>query len=363
MNSTSGFTESELYDRNQTPRAKRPLRVCLPTIYHFDSTDGVQLRLTNFQGGSKGPVLLSHCIGVSQRMYSTDTIATNLLEYLYENEFDVWLVDHRLSIELPSAYRQSTMDDVATKDYPAAVRKVLELSRAKSLQVVAHGVGSSTFTMAMLAGLQGVRAAVCSQVSTDLIVPPLNLYKSYLTSFAKTIGLRALSTYTDNDASWLSRTYNWLTSHYPMEQEERCKNNVCQRITGLYGNLYEHSQLSAQTHRSLHELFGVVNLTAMSQLSRISIARHLVNAVGEEVYLPYLNRLAIPIAFIHGAENICVLPESTEITLDRVTKANGSGLYQRFLIPEYGHVDCILGKNAVNDVYPHILGHLQNSES
>lgn len=100
----------------------------------------------------------------------------------------------------------------------------------------------------------------------------------------------------------------------------------------------------------------------MSQLSRISIAQHLVNAVGEETYLPYLNRLAFPIAFIHGTENICVSPESTEITLDRLGKANGTGLYQRHLIPDYGHVDCIIGKNAVNDVYPHILNHLQSSD-
>jgi cholesterol oxidase len=295
-------------------------------------------------------------------MYSTDTISTNLVEYLVEHEFDVWLVDHRLSIELPSAHRQSTMDDVATKDYPATVGKVLELSRARSLQVVAHGVGSSTFTMAMLSGLQGVRAAVCSQVSTDLIVPPINRFKSSLTPVVKAIGFGSLTTYSDNDASWFSRLYNWGASQYPMEFEERCRNPVCHRISALYGNLYEHSQLNEETHNALHELFGVVNLTAMSQLSRISLAGHLVNASGEEAYLPHLGRLAIPIAFVHGANNICVLPESTQITLDRLSKANGSGLYQRFLIPDYGHVDCIFGKNAAVDVYPKILDFLQSSD-
>ena len=362
MKKTSEFTETELFDRKLPQRKKRQLRVEEPEVYYFDSGDGVQLRLLRYQGGSKGPVLLSHCIGVSQRMYSTDTIETNLLEYLYQNDFDVWLLDHRLSIELPAAYRQSTMDDVATKDYPAAVAKVLELSRAKSLQVVAHGVGSSTFTMAMLAGLQGVRAAVCSQVSTDLFVPFLNLLKSYLTPATKAIGLRTLSTYTDTDASPFDHAYNWAIKFYPMEAEERCRNPVCQRITGLYGNLYEHDQLNAETHRALHEMFGVVNLTAMTQLSQISTTTHLVNAAGEDVYLPHLERLAIPIAFIHGADNVCVLPKSTEITLDRLTKANGSGQYVRHLIPGYGHVDCILGKDAANDVYPLILSHLENSD-
>lgn len=246
--------------------------------------------------------------------------------------------------------------------YPAAVNKVLALSHSESLQVVAHGVGSSTFTMAMLSGLQGVRAAVCSQVSTDLVVPFLNLFKSYKTPLAKAIGMRTLTTYTDRDASLLSRAYNWMMNFYPMAAEERCRNPICQRISGLYGNLYEHDQLNTETHRALNEMFGVVNLTAMAQLSRISIAKHLVNAEGDNVYLPHLRRLAIPIAFIHGAENICVLPKSTEITLKRVTEVNGSGLYQRHIIPNYGHVDCILGKTAVGDVYPHILSHFGKFE-
>lgn len=363
MNSLPQFTELELFDRTQPPRVKRPLRVKSPDIFYFHSADGVQLRLTRYQGGSKGPVILSHCIGVSQLMYSTDTIDTNLLEFLYTHDFDVWLLDHRLSIELPAAHRQSTMDDVATKDYPSAVNKVLEISRAKSLQIIAHGVGSSTFTMAMLAGLQGVRAAVCSQVSTDLYVPLLNLTKSYLTPLSKVLGFRTMTTYTDTDASPIDRVYNWLIKAYPMEAEENCNNPVCQRVTGLYGNLYEHNQLSQETHSALHELFGTVNLSAMTQLSRIATTRHLVNAAGEEAYLPHMERLAIPIAFIHGADNVCVLPKSTEITLDRVSKANGADLYVRHLIPDYGHVDCIIGKNAVSDVYPLILDHLQNSES
>ncbi len=32
--------------------------------------------------------------------------------------------------------------------------------------------------------------------------------------------------------------------------------------------------------------------------------------------------------------------------------------YERHVIPEYGHIDCIFGKNAYIDVYPFILKHL-----
>jgi cholesterol oxidase len=152
------FTRLDVFDPEAPPRAKRPLRVEPPQAFDFPSTDGVGLRLTRYQGGDKGPVMLSHCIGVSSLMYAIDTINTNLLEYLFEHGFDVWLLDYRLSIELPASRSQSYLGDVATRDYPTAVARVQELSGANSVQVVAHGVGSSTFTMALLAGLQGVRS-------------------------------------------------------------------------------------------------------------------------------------------------------------------------------------------------------------
>ncbi len=37
------------------------------------------------------------------------------------------------------------------------------------------------------------------------------------------------------------------------------------------------------------------------------------------------------------------------------TRVNGVGSSKRYLIPGYGHIDCIFGKNAAKDVYP-IIG-------
>ena len=42
--------------------------------------------------------------------------------------------------------------------------------------------------------------------------------------------------------------------------------------------------------------------------------------------------------------------------------ANGSSLYKRHVIPGYGHIDCIFGKNAVNDVFPFVLEHLEATQ-
>ena len=135
-----------------------------PEIYYPVTSDKVQLRLTRYCGGTKGPVMMSPGFGVSTMSFSTDTIDTNLPEYLYANGYDVWLFDYRASPDLPSAATLFSLDDIARKDYPAAVAKVREVSGASSVQMVAHCVGSMTFLMAMMAGLEGVRSAICSQL-------------------------------------------------------------------------------------------------------------------------------------------------------------------------------------------------------
>ena len=56
-----------------------------------------------------------------------------------------------------------------------------------------------------------------------------------------------------------------------------------------------------------------------------------------------------------GEKNCCYLPESTETTFNLVKEAHPQQDYSRFVIPDYGHLDCIYGENAEHDVYPHIL--------
>ena len=81
-------------------------------------------------------------------------------------------------------------------------------------------------------------------------------------------------------------------------------------------------------------------------------ARKLLNAGGEDVYMPHIDRLKIPITFIHGEMNHVFDPKSTLTTYNKLREANGDQLYKRHVIPGYGHNDCMYGKNAVVDVFP-----------
>ncbi|WNG37318.1 choline dehydrogenase [Archangium violaceum] len=353
-----------LLDPNAPPRKKRPLRAPAPKLFPFKARDGVELLLTRYQAGTKGPVILSHGLGVSSRIFSIDTIETNLLEYLCANGYDVWLLDYRSSILVPAANTQYSADDVAMKDYPAAVAKVLEVTGAPSVQMVAHCYGATTFSMALLGGLQGVRSAVCSQISTEFVVPKLVELKAGLhtPNLLDRLGIKSMTAYTDSKAEWMSRLYNQAVELYPVDADEECDNPVCHRITFMYSLLYEHAQLNQATHAALHEMFGVATIKAFDGLADMIRAGHIVDAWEKDTYRPHLKRMALPIRFIHGERNGCFLPESTQRTYEALVKANGPALYSRRLIPEYGHIDCIFGKNAARDVFPHILEHLEATQ-
>ncbi len=352
---------NSVFNPDAPPRKKRPLRAPAPELHVFNSLDAVPLLLTRYKGGTKGPVILAHGLGVSSKIFSLDTIDTNLVEFLVAHNYDVWLLDFRVSIDLPASFMESTADDVANYDYPAAIAKVKEVTGAQTVQMLVHCFGSTTFFMSMLAGLQGVRSIVCSQISNDVIAVPMTQAKAalHIPNLLDKMGFASLTAYVDTHADWKNRLFDDALKLYPMQFKERCDNPVCHRITFLYSLLYEHAQLNSATHDTLHETFGIANMASLEHLSLLVRTKHLVDAKGGEVYMPHLDRLKLPICFIHGAENQCFLPVSTEITFNALREANGKDLYSRHVIPGYGHIDCIFGQSAAQDVYPYMLDHLE----
>jgi cholesterol oxidase len=358
-----GLGKDYLFDPD-VERERRPLRVGQPIVYPVETADGVIVRLTRYQGGDKGPVILAHGLGVSSLIFSIDTIETNLLEFLYEQGYDVWLLDYRVSIDLNSSQEAYNGDHVAKLDYPAAIDKVRELTGRDSVQVVSHCYGATTFTMAALSGLQGVRSAVLSQVCTDVESGLLTDIKAglYIPEVLDRLGVDSMTAYVDQNRGWLDTLYDTaLKLFYPIQGEERARSPVHRRITFLYGTLYELDQLNDATFKALHEMFGIANIAALEHLATIVRAGKVVNAQGEDVYVQNADNWNFPTRIIHGAENACFLPVSTERAIARLQAANGNVEFSRKVIPEYGHIDCIYGKNAARDVYPHILEHLEQT--
>lgn len=348
-------------------RKKRDLRAPSPEVHYFTTADGKRLRLLRYAGGKKGPVLFTHGLGVSSLIFSIDTIDTNLLEFMVAAGYDCWLLDYRASIDLPYARELWTADDAAREDYQPAVDLIREKTGARAVQVIAHCFGATTFVMSMLGGwLTGVRSAVISQIATDVVVPYFPqrmLAQLRAPSLLSAMGMDHVNARAETADGISERIADAMIRVFvPFRREERTRNATSNRITALYGQLYETAQLNNLTFEAaLPEMFGEANIDAFKQLARIARGGTIVDASGADTYLPHLERLAIPITFIHGERNRCFLPESTARTVARLAERNGAALYERHVIPDYGHIDCIFGKSAATDVYPHILAHLERT--
>jgi cholesterol oxidase len=214
--------------------------------------------------------------------------------------------------------------------------------------------------MAMLAGLEGVRSAVISQISAHVVTPPLVRLKAGLHTpgVLDALGVESLTADASAREGFFSRLYDRALALYPVDADEHCDSAVCHRFSFMYSPLYEHARLNRATHERLHELFGGATMRAFEGLALMARRGHVVDARGEDAYLPHLDRMAIPIRFVHGAENQCFLPASTEQTLEALAARNGTSLYSRNVIPGYGHIDCIFGQSASTDVYPFVVEHL-----
>lgn len=340
------------------PVVNRPLRVADEEVYDVATSDGQEVRLTRFHGGDKGPVVLAPGYGTSTLAWTIDTVETNFPEFLNEHGYDVWLLDYRASPALEAASTDYDIDDIAQRDWPAAIAKVREVSGSDTVQAVPHCMGSMSFVMAMAAGLEGVRSAVCSQLGLHPVPVVMNRAraKMRMATLMHGIGLERLSATFHEDALE-DRALEAVMKHVPVKQ--RCDSPVCHRIQFIYGDVYDHAQLNDKTHDSIVHIFGKTRMTAFKHIQRMIRKGHAVDANGEEVYMSHLDRVNIPITFLHGEHNRMFIPRSTELTYAALREANGDELYSRKMIPGYAHMDCWIGENAARDVFPIALDELE----
>lgn len=319
---------------------------------------GANLALTRHRGGTKGPVLLAAGFGMQAASFAMPTIDTTLTEHLAEAGYDVWLFDYRASIALASCRTSFTIDDVARDDWPSAVAEVRRLTGAESVQVLGHCVGSVTILMAVLAGMEGVRSAVCSQFSVHPHPGWLNRTKNALHVGEALEALRLRGIDDDSAPTAPNKALDLLLAAVPVPRGERCGRPVCRWINATYGLTHTHSQLNEATHEMIDEAFGFGNVTGLQHLARMHRARRAVSHDGRDAYLPHVDRLSMPILFIQGSLNPIFRPSGTRRTVDWIAGHHGPDRVAYLELPTYSHLDTMIGRDAATDVFPAIVAHL-----
>ena len=311
------------------------------------------LRLTRYRAGDKGPVMLAAGFGMSSHSFLASTIETNLTEFLAGCGYDIWLFDYRAGIDLPSAGTEFTIDDIAREDWPAAVRKVLDETGREDLQAFGHCVGSVSLQMAILAGLQGIRTAVCAQFPMHPATSVFNMVKSQIhtADVLGTLGVHGVSP--DTHPALQDETLDIALRALPMPAEEHCSQAVCRWINAVYGCTHRHAQLNDATHRAINEMFGFGNIETMEHLSLMLRKGHAVTHTGGMDYFDHPERMAgTRLLLLQGMHNYIFHPVGSFRTWRWLRSQHPQGDYQRKELPGYAHLDAIVGTRAAVDVYP-----------
>ncbi|HVV37350.1 MAG TPA: hypothetical protein VHC63_12150 [Acidimicrobiales bacterium] len=349
--------------RHAPPRPHRPLDLPPAQVHPYRTDDGVDLRLTRYRGGDKGPVVLVHGMGANPLTYTLDTVKPNLAEYLVAHGYDVWIQEWRGSTQLPASTGQFNADDVANLDHPAAEKAIAALTGRRDLHWVTHCVGSMTWMMATLAGTTTPASLLLSSVGAHPIAPRLTRLKARLRApgMLHRLGVQLMTTDSYDDESLGAKAFDALLRFNPIPREERCASSVCRRLSFIYGISVHHAAVDELTHATLHELFGVTDLTMMTHLATCARVGHLVAADGRDVYMPNVKRAQLPITLFHGAHNLVWLPESTKQTYDWLVGELGPDGFERILFDNHGHQDNMMGAQSAQAAFPAVVRHLERA--
>lgn len=362
-------------ETNEGHIAPRSQSLAVPTRAGGEQEGSINLLLTNYQRTDAQPVLLLHGLAQGSEIFRTRGI-TNMARYFYEHNFDVWLLDYRLSnlVLTHLEDRKWGMDEIALFDIPMAIEKVYEETGGKKVAIFGHCVGACTLAMAVLAKhslSDKIQAAVTNAIHPWVTASPGNRFRAKLGNFSRDWIpgglLDPIPKSTDSAAHRVIDRLAFSLARMREVQDDHAEfcgsalsNNICDRMTFLYGRMWNHENLHRKTHETFEQMLGPAPLGVYQHLYYFSQLRRITNAEGENTYLNRRNiesNWNIDILFVHGGDSLVFNPHSAVRSakhMSRFQKKRPASRQKRIgyeIYPGYGHMDVIFGKNAHQECF------------
>ncbi|GAA4241706.1 hypothetical protein GCM10022254_71620 [Actinomadura meridiana] len=346
------------------------------STYPVTTEDGLGLTLTRFlREESDNVVLLLHGLTSSSDLYIMPEIP-NLASHLLDNGFtDVWTLDFRMSGRYPydTETHRYTLDDIALYDFPPALAELRKHIGDRKLHVFSHCLGAVSFSMAVFAGtISGITTLTCNSVSLTPRVPKWSRFKLGLGTWMLeyVVGLPFLDPRFGHAPRF---TRAWMTSRGVSMFHRECDVRACHMQSFQWGAgrpaMYEHDNLLPETHARVADICGA---SAMNYYRHV---RKMVKAGHSVKFAPNDRRYAaLPENYLTNAADVetsllLLAPGNNRVFTDsnvhlhKILEKAAPGRHELAVLPGYGHLDPIIGKDSHIDVYPLVVDFLKRHSS
>ncbi|KAI1391493.1 FAD/NAD(P)-binding domain-containing protein [Hypoxylon trugodes] len=355
-------------------------------LFSITASDGVVTRLYMWEPTNKTietkNLFMIPGASVDHQIYALPTIRYNAVNYFRRAGYRVFVAVHRIGMLMLAQNNWTTFDarldlkaclKFIREEYPDSTPKGTRSGIIpEPIYTIAHCMGSVAFSAGLLDGTipsKWVKGITCSQVFMNPIWNTMNLIKILALPIPadrmyRMLGGNWFSFSTSKNDSYLQKGLNELLRLMPDERKEICNNASCHRCTMALGRCWNHRNLNEATHRQIDRFFGGVSITLLHLLMRQGYEGHVMgnSPLYERLDTKQnINKLrGVPILLFVGRDNAVLSPESTERTYEVLTDAFGTGddasgvQYRRRVVPDYGHLDCWMGRNAWKDIYPFV---------
>lgn len=371
-------------------------------VLHYDvqfPLRPAEVLLTNYANPGRPPIALIHGYSASGSTFTHPAIPEPLARHLWRGGHDVWVVDLRTSAALPTAKLPWRFEDAAFVDIPAAVAKIRALT-GRRVNVLAHCIGAVQLSMALLADRGALerweradgsapwrRAArvrpllkhlpdnigriVLSQKGPMLAYSDANVMRAYfLRALRRAIlpqdyQFRSPGTQTAG-GSLMDRLFSTLP--YPDEEfllenpflppwQRAAWAGFRHRMDALYARDFSLGNIAPQTLAAIEDLFGPLHLDTVAQAIHFARLNTITDASGE----PFDTSAARlkkrwpgnGTMGLHGEKNGLVDVHSLHVLRQQMDFAGVP--FEEKVIERYGHQDCLIGRDAARDVFPHVV--------
>ncbi|MEX2557704.1 MAG: alpha/beta fold hydrolase [Actinomycetota bacterium] len=328
------------------PRPLTPPRVEW-RLEHAPTDDGWDLALYRYEGGRTDvpPVILCSGFACTHHFFDFDD-RYSLARYLARRGFDAWALELRgRGASLParaSARRTWTFDDLASLDFPAAVRHVAARTGRRPAWV-GHSMGGLLGYAAL-----GSDPSRCGDIAGLVTMASPTVQVPAGSHLVKLVGEGLLATSSRHLPQRRALTTLWLLARSSPRMLEVGMNtsNVDRRAFG----------------RALRRFICDVPAAKLRQFVRWSRTGSFGSADGRIDYRSAMGRITVPALIAAGAGDRLAPPDSVRPAYDAIASEHKS--YREFSLAngdaaDYGHIDLVFGKRAPDEVFAAVASWLE----